>query len=49
MLLLTRHFSGDLMKKNVMGGSGVMYGEKRGAYRILVRKNVRKVGRSRRG
>jgi hypothetical protein len=45
-LLLTKYYSGDQIKNNVMGGVCRMYGERRHAYSFLVAKP--EVTRSRR-
>ena len=37
-MLLTKCHSGDQLKKNEMGGACSTYGERRGAYRVLVGK-----------
>jgi hypothetical protein len=48
--LFTKYYSGKQIEKNEMGGACSMYGEKRGAYRVLMRKpeGRRPLGRSRR-
>jgi len=47
--LLTQHFSGDIIEKNEMGRARSAYGERKGVYKVLVRKPERKkpLGRSR--
>jgi hypothetical protein len=37
-VLVTKYYSGDEIKKNEMGRACSMYGARRGAYRVLVRK-----------
>jgi len=49
-LLLTQYCSGDKIQKNEMDGACSKYGERRGIYRVLVRKPKGKkpLGRPRR-
>ena len=50
-VLLTKYYSGDQIENNEMGGECSTYGgERRGVYRVLVRKpeGKRPLGRSRR-
>jgi len=35
-VLLTEYYSDDQIKKNEMGGTCITYGDRRGAYRVLV-------------
>jgi len=37
-VLLTKHYSCDQIRKNEVGGACSRYGERRGAYRVLVGK-----------
>jgi hypothetical protein len=48
--LLTKYYSDDQIKKNEMGRARGMYGDRRGAYRVLVERpeGKRPLGRSRR-
>jgi hypothetical protein len=39
-LLLTKYYSHDQIKKKEMGGACGTYGDRRGAYRVLVRGDV---------
>jgi hypothetical protein len=48
--LLTKHFSGDKIEKNEMGGHVACMGERRGVFKVLVGKpeEKRPLGRTRR-
>ena len=48
-VLLTKYYWGDQIRKNESGGACGTYGERRGAYRVLMGKpeGIRKLGRPR--